>query len=106
MGGWMHLLTQTVTYSLETGRTTSGDPVFGAQATAQALVQASSELVVGADGTERRAKHRAVVSELIPEGSKVWLPGDNTGSTEAGRRVIASQSYSAPDGRTLYEVML
>jgi hypothetical protein len=106
MSRWAHLFTDTVTAAPEAGRTVAGDPAYGAQYTLLARVEHGSRLVVGPDGNEVTAEHSFVTDSQVPLSHRVWLPGDDTGSAAASRRIIGVKSAAVPGGAGLFEVFL
>lgn len=98
-------LQQTITVAEPTGsRNANGDPVFGAQVSRRARVEAKTSLVRRADGTERRSDAVVYLDQAISTGARVWLPGALTTSTNAAREVLAVASSRRLHGsETLWE---
>jgi hypothetical protein len=106
MGQAGHLMTQDVTYAVKSGRSSSGDPSYGAQSTVKARWEKKAKLVISADGNEEAAEGRLVSETEIPLLSRVWLPGDNTSEINESKKPINVGKAQTPDGYTLYEVWL
>jgi len=97
----------TVTVARKTGKSSYGDPTFGAQFTIKARVENYTQLVVDPDGNEQRANHRIATQNQIYDTDRIWLPGDNTSSSDAARRAIKVAKATTKSGSALlYEVWL
>jgi hypothetical protein len=96
-------LTATVTYATPSGRSTHGDVTYATQVAIPARVVYGKTLRYGASNEVMTAD--AVISLIeIPVEALVWLPGDDTTSTSAGRRVITAKHGASPSGAVwLYE---
>ena len=106
MGRAEHLLTQSVTYSTKTGRSSDGSPTYGSQVTINARWEEKSQLVVNSEGAEVSALGRLICETEIPLLSRIWLPGYNTAVVNDSKKPIAKGKAQTPDGFTLYEVWL
>jgi hypothetical protein len=84
---WFHETITVAAFDAVSG----GDDTFAASSTLSARVEQRTGIVVTADGTEAAYTHRiATTTEIVP-GSRVWLPGANTGDTNEAMRAIASK---------------
>lgn len=105
MGRIAHLLTQTATYALRTGRT-GGNVGFGAQLTVACRHERESKIVIDADGEEKRANDAIYAETEIPIGSRVWVPGADTTDNKLARSVLAVAVAATPGGYTHYEMRI
>jgi hypothetical protein len=86
-----------------TARSGSGDPTYGSQGTLAARVEKNVRLQVGPQDSMMDV-HVIVTKSQINVSSRVWLPGDDTGSTAAARRPLMIKNAPTKDGGfTLYE---
>ena len=99
-----HLLTDTITYQLETGLSGAGAVTWGSQATTPARVEWGTKTVVGLDGTRRESEAAVATDIEIPNGSRVWLPGADTSSVNEAKRPILTKKARVLGGSyILYE---
>jgi hypothetical protein len=101
-----HLLTDSITYSPVTDRTSGGQPVYGSQVTIAARVEERSVKITDDEGVERVGSHVVVTEIEIPKSARVWLPDDDTTQTTRGRRVIGRRKARIPQtGYELHETV-
>lgn len=102
-----HLMRDTVTIAIRNGVDNYGDPSFAAQQEIKARVENRQKIMRTMDGNELTANHVFCTLTAIPVGTRVWLPGTDTGV--ANDSLVPIRIKSAPsitgDG-TLYEVWL
>lgn len=100
-----HWLIEQVIVEPVIGRGASGDPSYGTPQTLDARVETAVRLVLDAStGNQIHAQFRVATKVLIPLGSRVWLPGDDTASTDSARRPLSIRNAYTQDGSfTLYE---
>lgn len=104
MGRLSHLLTDTVTYAPRSSVSTQGDPTFGSQVAIAARVEYDYKIVPTGNGKQRELTHWIGSEVEIPVGSRVWLPGDDTGDNGVAKIAVSQDSASTPDAAdTLYE---
>ena len=102
-----HLLTDTITYKDVSSRNNSGDPSWGAAATATARVEFGPFRIQSAKGIEVDAQAKVVTETDVPHRAKVWLPGENTSDENAAHVIIRRKKASTPSASiTLYELYL
>lgn len=100
------LLTQTVTYKAPTSTVNNyGDPTLGSAATASARVERKRSVNLGESNT-REVRDVVVTVVEIPKGSRVWLPGADTGDDNASKLVVESVQAQTPNGYVIYEAYL
>ena len=101
---WM---TDTVTLAASSGVSTSGDPTWSAQREIAARVVWGHDLVRQSDGTEIESSVKVATHDAVTMGDRIWLPGDDTSSTEEARKPISISHATLPGcSLTLYEVVL
>lgn len=97
----------TVTYASPSGVDSFGSLSYAAQTTLKGRVEHETQLVVGPDNVEVAANHVIVAASEIPQGARVWLPGDDTADTTKARRILATKKAATKSGGyTLYEMRL
>jgi hypothetical protein len=102
-----HLFRDTVTIARSNGVNASGDQTFSAPVTCKARVEHGTKLLTTGEGNTIEAEHWYTTTTEVGQDDCVWLPGDNTGSTDAARRPIAvKKAEELLGGMTLYEVYL
>lgn len=91
MPGPDHLFTQSITWAPISGRDAYGKATLGSHSSGVARVQATLDFVRDYAGDSVQAAFLLYVpaSNPIQRTYRVWLPGDNTSSDAASRRVIA-----------------
>lgn len=100
-----HHLTDVATMQVPTG-VSAGDPTWGAQTTVRCRVEYGTKLIIKSDGTQMESEASLVSEVNIPEGARLWLPGENTADNNAASRVIITKKAATFDGYSLYETYL
>lgn len=104
MSRWSHLLTDTITFAAQSGRS-GWNATVGSQATAPARVELVNETVRGVDDEEVIITHRIATQAPLAVGTRVWVPGASTASTAESVQVKTRDIASPPgDTQTLYEL--
>lgn len=94
-----------MTVASVSGRSSAGDPTFGAQRTIQAQVTRKTQRRTKGAVTEDVSTPRLLTYDAVTEGDRVWLPGADTTSAGAAQTVRSvAVLASTTDGRTLYDV--
>lgn len=102
-----HLFKDTVTVAHLSSVSEAGDPTFATATTFKARVEHGSKLITDSSGNSMTAEHWFVSATVVGQEDRVWLPGDNTGSTDAARRpIMVKKATELLGGNTLYEVYL
>ena len=93
---------QTCTYATVTGRTVYNVPTTGSQSTAAARVQAVRQVLSDAAGQPVQASWKVYTTAALTTRERVWLPGANTASVDASKRVIQVDPYVDGEGTTRF----
>lgn len=103
MAPWSHLLTQTLSYKIPSGRT-RGDVTYGSLLTAKCRAEPKQAMIRDADGHDQVQSGTQIYCEVdLPLESLVWAPGANTANTdEAYMPRKRGNAALATTGQTLY----
>lgn len=88
------LFRQTITYAAVTGRDAYGQPTLGAKSTAAARVQPARRFIRDKAGNQIVAAYCVYTTVELGESYRIWLPGEDTSSLMASRRVLAVDAYA------------
>ena len=80
---------QTISIAAASSPDAYGDVTYGTPATALARVELKTEMVRGADGTERASSHWIATATAIADTSRIWLPGDSSGTGSLARTPLS-----------------
>lgn len=100
-----HRMRAVVTVASPSGRSSAGDPTFGAQRTLRAQVTRKTVRRSRGAVTEDVSAPRILTYGAVAKGDRVWLPGADTTSAAAAETVRSVVVLaSTTDGRVLYDV--
>lgn len=104
LDSWM---VDTVIVAPRVGADSRGMPTYGAQTTVQARVESKSLLALAPTRNELKFDHKICTLTPINPDDRVWLPGDDTTSTDAAKRPISIDfAYTKFGDFTLYVTYL
>lgn len=82
-----------------TGRSATGDPVYGAaELEVPARVERLAEVVAGADGTTLQESHRLFTVRELKKSDLVFLEGEDSSDTDKGHNVTRVEAMKDLDG--------